>query len=1070
MARGLIRGGPVGRGILGYFVAHRTAANLLLLFMLIGGVLAASNLRSQYLPDFVIETVSVTTIWPGAGPEDVDSAIIGVMDPPLLAVEGVVGTYSTAREGRGVVTVEFEEGWDMSRATEEVKTVIDSITTLPDGVEDPLITRGSYADRVSDVVIHGPVDAALLTRFATEFQSNLFEREITRTKIQGAEDPIIRIAVPEAKLIRHELTLAEIAEAIRGEADARPAGDVSAGATRIRTGTERRTPEDIADITLRTGADGGRLFVRDVARITVEGAEQGIAYYWRGDPAVIVRVDRSALGDSIEMQAIVQAAADELMQTLPQGVEIRLTNTRADQIEDRLNILLENGLFGLALVVIFLFLFLSARTAFWVAMGIPAAFAAAITFMWLGGLTLNMVSLFGLIICLGIVVDDAIVVGEHADFLSDQRGMSPPEAAEQAARRMAAPVIAATLTTLIAFAGITFVEGRFGTLIRDIPLTVGAVLLASLLESFIILPAHMRHALAAKGKERFWDWPSSQFNRGFAWVREHLFRRLMRAVIVGRYLVLGSAIAAILYSTTLYFDGTVKWRFWNAPEVGTVNANIAMLPGAKRADTRAQLDEMQAALDRADAAFAEEHGVAPVDYALMQIGGSAGWRGLSGADAKDEDLLGGMSVTLIDPDLRPYTQWEFLSAWEAEIRRLPQLETLAIRGGRGGPGGDAIDIKYSGADPTILKAAAEATKQSLARFSVVSALEDSLAYDKGEAILTLTPKGEALGLTTDRVGRDLRDRLSGIEATEFLLGTRSATVEVSLPEDEVTADYLERARIRTPDGSYAALSEVVDVTTSFGFSAIRRQDGLAVIRVTGDVAEDDPDAAAAVTAALIEDILPEIQSRFDVTGELVGLVKQEREFLSDALTGFIVCVTGVYLILAWIFASWTRPLVIVLAIPFGVIGTIWGHHWFDIPITMFSIVGILGMAGIIVNDSIVLVTTADEYAERRALLPSLVDAAADRLRPVLLTTITTVVGLTPLLFEKSQQAQFLKPTVVTLAVGLSFGVILVLLVTPAMVAIQKDIGDVLRSARRMARQAVRPRKGLGGRHHAAPGE
>lgn len=1063
MVRRFAPGGSVGRGVLGYFVAHRTAANLLLLFMLVGGIYAASQLRSQYLPDFVIETISVDVVWPGAGPEDVDRAIIGALDPPLLAIEGVVGTSSTAREGRASIVAEFETGWDMGRAAEDVKAVVDAVNTLPDSAEDPAIRRGNYRDRVTDVVIHGPVDTSQLTRFATEFQSQLFQREITRTSIAGAEDPIIRVAAPEAKLIRYDVTLNQIAAAIASESDARPAGDVSAGSTRIRTGTERRTAEQIANIVVKTDADGTRLFVRDVAEVLVEGAEQGRAYYWGENSAVIVRVDRSAQGDSIEMQATVQEVADELAKTLPEGVEIRLTNVRADQIKARLNILLENGAIGLVLVVIFLFLFLSARTAFWVALGIPAAFAAAIGFMWLGGLTLNMVSLFGLIICLGIVVDDAIVVGEHADFLSSHRGFSPAEAAEGAARRMAAPVVAATLTTLIAFAGITFVEGRFGTLVRDIPLTVGAVLLASLLESFIILPAHMRHALAAKSKERFWDWPSRTFNKGFRRARDNAFRPFMRVIIQARYLVLGCAIAAILFSASMFVDGTVKWRFWNAPEVGTVNANIAMLPGAKRADTREQLRKMQAALERANEKFTAEHGTAPVDYAMVQVGGAAGWRGLAGADAKDPDLLGGMSVTLIDPDLRPYTQWEFLAAWEAEIERLPQLETLAIRGRRGGPGGDAIDIKYSGADPQILKAAAEATKLTLARFAAVSALEDSLAYDKGEALLTVTPRGEALGLTTDMIGRELRDRLSGIEAAEFLLGTRTATVQVSLPEAELTADYLQRARIQTPDGSYAALSEVIEISTSFGFSAIRREDGLAVIRVSGDVAEDDPAAAEAVSVALANEILPEIESRFDVQAELVGLVKQEREFLSDALVGFVFCVTGIYLVLAWIFASWTRPLVIVLAIPFGVIGTVWGHYWFGIPITMFSIVGILGMAGIIVNDSIVLVTTADEYAERRALFPALVDATADRLRPVLLTTITTVVGLMPLLYEKSQQAQFLKPTVVTLAFGLSFGVILVLLVTPAMVAIQKDVGDALRSARRMMHYVIKRRSGLGKR-------
>lgn len=790
-------GGGAGAGLIGYFVRHRTAANLLLLLMLVGGLFSATQLRSQYLPDFVIERVSVTVLWPGAGPEDVDRAIIALLDPPLLTVEGVTETSSTAREGRATVSLEFEEGWDMGRATEDVKSVVDAIDTFPDSAEEPVVTRGAYRDRVTDVVIHGPVSAAQLTRYASELQTLLFQAGITRTRLYGAENPVIRVAAPEAMLIRHGVTLAEIAAAIRAETDSRPAGEVSSGAMRIRTGEERRGAEEIAAIPIRTGTGGDRLLVRDVANVEIEGVEKGVAYFWDRNPAVSLRVDRADLGDSIAIQHEVQRIADKMAATLPDGVKIRLTQVRAEEISDRLAILLDNGLLGLALVLGFLFIFLSARTAFWVAMGIPVSFAAAIGFMWVAGITLNMVSLFALIICLGIVVDDAIVVGEHADHLSAS-GLSAARAAEQGALRMAAPVFAATITTMIAFAGITFVTGRFGSLILDVPLTVCAVLTASLVECFVILPAHMRHALAGKAGAPWYDAPSRAFNRGFGWFQKRLFHPFMLLVLRARYPVLAAAVAAVLVSATLFLDGTVKWRFWGSPEISTVNANIAMLPGATRADTKAQIREMQEALERVNRRFESERGVAAVDYAIAKIGGGAGWRGLAGADAKDPDLLGGLSVTLIDPDLRPYTQWAFLGAWEEEIRRLPTLETLALRGGRSGPGGDSIDVKLAGADAATLKAAAEALKLALSNIPVVSALEDSLAYDKGELSLKLTPKGEALGLSTESIGRELRNRLSGVEAAEYLLDGRTATVEVSLPEAELTADYLDRALIRAP--------------------------------------------------------------------------------------------------------------------------------------------------------------------------------------------------------------------------------------------------------------------------------
>lgn len=1048
------------RSVFGYFVRHRTAANLILLLMLVGGFYASTEIRSQFFPDSVRERITVSVAWPGAGPADVDSAIIGLIEPRVLAVEGVEGTDTRAREGSASININFEDDWDMGRAVDEVKAAVDQVTGLPGSAEDPTIIRSAYRDRVTDVVIYGPVDADQLTRFATEFQGLLFREGVTRTRLIGVQEPTIRIAAPEAALIRHDISIAEISAAIAAETDTSPAGDVSDGATRVRTGAERRSAEEIGGVLIRTNPDGTRLFVRDVATIVVEGVDQGRAFYWGEDPAVTISVDRSAKGDSIKIQAAVQEVADAFVKTLPEGVGVTLTRTRAQAITDRLNILFANGAIGLGLVLIFLFLFLSARTAFWVAMGIPAAMAATVGIMWMAGLTLNMVSLFALIICLGIVVDDAIVVGEHADFLAE-KGVPPAEAAEQAARRMAGPVFAASITTIIAFAGLVFIGGRFGTLIIDIPLTVIAVLTASLIECFLVLPAHMRHALAAKGKKRFYDWPSRQFDKGFQWFRRAMFRPFVHAVINGRYLVIGFALFLLLYSISMVVTGEVRWRFFNAPERGTIDANLAMLPGAARSDTRDQLREMEAALKRVADRLEATHGRAPVEYAIGQVGGNAGWRGLSGVEGKDPDLLGALSVSLIDPDLRPYTQWEVIKLWQDEVRRHSRLETMAMFGGRSGPGGDAIYVNYIGDDIDVLKEAAEATKLALGAYAPVSALEDTLAYGKDELLLTLTPKGQALGLSTDQIGQILRNRLSGVEAAEFMVNSRTATVEVSLPEGELTADYLERARVRTPAGAYAALSEVVDIETSRGFSTIRREDGLALITVTGEIAEDDAAAAQEVTDALTQQIIPDILSRFNVQAELGGLAVQEKEFLDDATKGFIACLIGVYLVLAWIFASWTRPIVILLAIPFGLVGAIWGHHWFGVPLSMFTVVGLIGMAGIIVNDSIVLITTVDDYAKNRALLPALVDGVCDRLRPVLLTTLTTVAGLAPLLYESSLQAQFLKPTVITLAFGLSFGLVMILAVTPAFVIMQHDVGSACRAFRRGSRQIIRRRKGLG---------
>ncbi|MEE8270903.1 MAG: efflux RND transporter permease subunit, partial [Alphaproteobacteria bacterium] len=980
---GLRASASVG-GVFAYLVRHRTAANLLLLLMIVAGVVAGTRLRTQFFPDIVIEVVTVSVAWSGAGPQDIDDAVIALLEPQLLTVEGVTEITSVARESRATITLEFEPGWDMQRAVDEVKSAVDGVTTLPDDAEQPVFRRGAFRDRITDVVISGPVGIDQLTRFGDELQARLFRAGVTRTSLRGVAEPVIRVSVPEAMLHRHQLALRDVADAIAAESARDPAGDLGTRATRVRTGTERRDAATVGDVAVRSLPDGGKLLVRDVATIELEGVERGTAYYSGDDPAIVLRVERGADGDTIALQALVARTVDEMRATLPPGVTIILTRTRAEAVSDRLEILVRNGATGLVLVLGFLFLFLSARTAFWVAAGIPTAMAATIALMWAFGLTLNMVSLFALILCLGIVVDDAIVVGEHADHLA-RHGMKPADAAVAAARRMAAPVFSASITTIIAFAALTAVGGRFGRLIFDIPFTVAVVLLASLAEAFLILPAHMRHALAANQRSPWYDAPSRTFNRGFVWFRERVFRRVLRLAIAARYPVVGAAVMLLLVSAALFVDGTVRWRFFNAPERAVISANIAMLPGATRDDTRAMLDEMRRALDAVDARFAEQHGTAPVVSALATVGGTAG-RGLHSADAKDRDLLGGFSVELIDPDQRPYSAFAFIADWQDEIRQHPLLETLALRGHRSGPGGDAIDVELTGPDSETLKAAAEALKVELSRFRAVSALEDTLAYDKTELILTLTPLGEALGFTTDAVGRALRDRLEGIEAAEFAIGARTAEIRVAAPEDELTHAYLYQTRLGTPGGGYVPLSEIVEIDARLGYSAIRRENGLQVVSVTGDIAEDDAEAAAEVTRALADTLLPDLAARFDVDYRLGGLAEQEHDFLSDAALGFGLCLAGIYLTLAWIFASWTRPLVVMAVIPFGVIGMIWGHHWHGLPLSMFSVVGLIGMSGIIINDSIVLVTTIDGLATRRPLLAAVIDGSADRLRAVLLTT------------------------------------------------------------------------------------
>lgn len=1048
---------PKARGWISYFARHRTLPNLILMIMVVAGLTALTRIRAQYFPDVVQAEVTVEVAWSGAGAEDMDRAIVQVLEPALLAIDGVTDVISRATEGSARITLEFEPGHDLGQATEDVQSTVDAVSGLPEAAEDPVIRRGAWRDQVTDVVITGPVSTDQLGRFADEFTARLFAAGITRTTIQGLAAPQIVVEVPTMALMRHDLTMADIADAIASDTRAQPAGEVG-GTSRIRSGDAARAPTDIAAIVLRSEPDGTKLTVGDVAEVLTEGVDRGRAYFVGENPAMTIRVDRADKGDAIRMQNTVAQVAADMQPSLPKGVTIDLVRTRADQITDRLDLLVSNGISGLLLVLGFLFLFLNAKTAIWVAAGIPVSILSAIAVMYLFGMTLNMISLFALIITLGIVVDDAIVVAEHADYRARHLGEPAQVAAERGATRMAMPVIASTLTTIIAFAGLVVVGGRFGAIIQDIPWTVIIVLAASTIECFLILPNHMAHTLKTIGRDPWYDWPSRQVLRGFGWTQIHVVRPVMGFILQVRYVVLAGAIFLLASQIAVFLRGDIQFRFFNAPEQTTVSGNFSMLPGADRDDSLAMRAELQRATDVVAGRYKARDGMSPVTSVIASVGGGAG-RGLSGAEAKDADLLGGISIEVIDRDARTWPSSDFVRDLQDEVRPHPMMEELSFRGGRFGPGGNALSVDLSGADATTLKAAAEAVKTALARFPEVSGLEDTLAYDKEELILTLSPQGQALGFSIDTLGRSLRDMLGGIEAASFPDGPRSATIRVELPKDELTADFLDRTLMRAGAGVYVPLADIVRVTQRSGFSSIRRENGARIVTVSGDLNEDDPDRAAEVQRALSEDILPQVTADFGVDQRLSGLAAQQSEFLGDAALGLILSLGGIYLCLAWVFQRWLQPLVVMAVIPFGLVGAIWGHvHW-DMAMSLFSVVGMIGMTGIIVNDAIVLIDTINDYSRNRALRPAIVAAVTDRLRPVMLTTLTTVFGLAPLMYARSAQAEFLKPTVISLVYGLGFGMILVLIVVPAIVAIQGDIARQLTGFRRM----VRGRKRVGRR-------
>jgi multidrug efflux pump subunit AcrB len=1043
------------RGLLAYFTRHRTAATFVMAVMVMLGLVAATQIRSQFFPDVVIDTVSVTVDWDGAGPEDLDASVVALLEPPLQAVDGVFSTTAVSVEGSATITLTLEPGWDLGRATGDVSAAVEAVRTLPEGTDEPVIERGIWRDKVAEIVVFGTIEPAQLGQIADEIVARLHREGITRTALTGLAAPQIDVLVPEVARVRHDLSLRDVADAIAAQASSRPAGDLADGSARLRAGDEQRTADEIRAIVIGTAPDGGQIAVRNVAQVVVTDVDAGRAYFMGEAPAMLIRVDRSAEGDSIAIQRAIEAIVAEVGPTLPEGVALRVINPRASEISRTLDIVYQNALMGLILVLGVLFLFLNVRTAIWVAMGIPVTMLAAVAVMYAGGVSLNIMSLFGLIIMLGIVVDDAIVIAEHADFRARILGEAPGIAPVRAVKRMIGPVFSSTATTILAFVALFFIGGSFGTLISDIPFVVAAVLTASLIESLLILPNHMRHALEGGSKKSWLNAPSDWFNHQFGRFADGVFAPFMALVIRARYAVVAGMILLLSLAAAAVIRGDVIWQFYTAPESGSIAGNFAFLPGATREDTRAMARE----IDRAVAAVAARHadalGVDPVVHALTQVGGTGG-RGLPGQSTMDQDLLGNIDIGLIGADERPFTAEQFVREVQQELRRPPGLALLSFRTQGRGPAEDSLAVNLYGEDSAVLKAAAEDLIATLSAFPEVTGLEDNLPYGRDETVLRLTPQGAALGLTEDGIGAELFARLRGITAAEFPAGTRTTEVTVRLPEAEQTADFLAATLIRVAPGQFVPLGEVVTAETLRAFSTITRENGRRLVTVTGDLSEDNPARAAEIGTLLQDELLPELATRYNLDWDLSGLAVQESSFLTDAFYGFLLCVIGIYLILGWILGSWTEPLIVVAVIPFGLIGTVLGHAQFDLAMSLFTVIGLIGMSGIIINDAIVLVTTVQDYARTRPIAAAAIDGARERLRPILLTTLTTVLGLAPLMYESSRQALFLKPTVVTLVYGLSVGFFVVLLVVPSLLVMRDDMGIALRSLRRLATGRATP--------------
>lgn len=1018
--------------LIGLFAQHRVAANLLMVMMILAGIVGLKNLNVQFFPNFALDTITVTTIWSGASAEDIETGITIPLEQRLRSVDQLKEMASSSAPGVSGMTLEFHEGTDLILALDNVKKQVADFTNLPDEAEIPRVSQVIRYESIARLLISGPKKLDELRILARQFERELLARGIDNIELLGLAEEAIHIEVEAELLQRLGIGFDELARRIDNSSQDLPAGLIGEndGTREIRSKSQRRSPSQFNNINIVSDTST-RIDLGDIATIE-RRLKSGAEFITIGDKAAVVMVlSRNEKGDSLESAEILQQWLDETRPTLPPSIEIQAFNERWELIRDRILLLVKNGAGGLVLVLLILYLFLSARVAFWVAVGIPVSFMATLAVLYLLGGSINMISLFALIMALGIIVDDAIVVGEDAQAHYEM-GEDPLKASEGGAQRMLAPVMASSLTTIAAFLPLMLIGGHMGNIMQAIPLVIICVIIASLIESFYILPGHLRHAFVHSHHK-----PETgiklRLNQGFDYFREQLFRPLVRRAIEFRWTTIATAIGFLLFALGLVLGGRTGFQFFPSPESTTVYANVRFVAGTAQETVDEFLQKLETALIDTVESYDE---TLLSTYYTMHASSSGRGRAIQG------ERNGSIYVELLSSEFRKTTNSEFIENWRKRINLPTGIESFKISSRRVGPAERDLNIRLIGSLPHELKKAALDLAEAMASIPGVSAIDDDLPYGREQLIFSLTPAGEALELSINDLGRQLRAAYDGIVIQRFQQGADEIEVRLQLPrQQQRQLSSLFQLPIKLPNGEFVPLESVANWESNQGFEALRHFNGLLSVDVTADV-----DAAVNSTIEIVqgmqESTLPALASRYGVQYSVEGSSASQRETISDMKTGALIALLLMYLVLSWVFSSYGWPILVMLGIPLGLTGAVLGHWIMDMNMTLLSLFGFFGLSGIVVNDSIILVIFYRQVrAKGMSIYKALEEAACQRLRAVLLTSLTTIAGLTPLLFETSRQAQFLIPMAVSIAFGLAFATLLILLVIPAMLSIYEDVAE-----------------------------
>ncbi len=1032
--------------LIAWFARNHVAANLLTVFVTVGGISSALTVKQEVFPEFALDLVSIEVPYLGAAPEEVEQAVNVRIEEAIQGIEGIKQITSTASEGSGSVMIELELGADPRKVVDDIRSNVDAITTFPDETEQPIIREIRGRRRVIDIAVSGQADEFTLKTLAERVRADVAALpEITQVEMTNARPYEISIEVSEASLRRHGLTFQEVAEAVRRSSLDLPGGSVrtDGGEILLRTIGQAYRGNEFENLVVWTRADGSRLLLRDVATVIDGFAETDQMARFDVQPTMLVSVFRTGDQSALDISDAVHRYVATGNARMPDGISLTTWQDEAKILDDRLALLLRNGASGFVLVFVLLALFLDLRLALWTSLGIPFAFFGALWLMPGLEVSINEISLFGFILVLGILVDDAIVVGENVRSHQERHGEGLRGAIE-GAQEVSTAVVFAVLTTVAAFVPLMLVPGMMGKIFRVIPLVVIPCLLFSLLESFSILPSHLTHFPARTARPSLWSRFQGLFTGGLRRFIRHVYSPVLELALQWRYSTAAIAAAILIVTVGMVLGGLVRFHFFPSLEAEFISAAVTMplgTPADQTSEAIAQLEEGAAAL-RAE--LIARDGVDPFrhvyssvgDQPLAAQGGSPFGAVFNLASAN----LGEITVELAPSEQRTVTSKMLGNRWRDATGPIPAASEVKFTATIMSPGDD-VDIQLMGQDIEQLRDAADAIKARLTGYAGVFEITDSFRQGKQEMQLGIKPAAETLGLTLEDLGRQVRQAFYGEEAQRIQRGRDDVRVMVRYPESERRSlGDLENMRIRTPGGGEVPFGQVAEVQEGRGFASIRRVDRQRAINVTAAV-----DAGVTSSQEVILDlesrILPEVLAAYPGVGfSFEGAQAEQRDAVGGLQKGFGLALLAIFALLAIPLRSYAQPLIIMTAIPFGLVGAVWGHMLLGLDVTMMSMFGLVALSGVVVNDSIVMMDLINREVARHGSLDDAVRAAGvGRFRAIMLTSLTTFLGLAPLILEESFGAQFLVPMAVSLAFGVVFATCITLIMVPTACLILEDL-------------------------------